>query len=222
MQKMFKRLVIKLLLTSALLINSQLKGQDDNGSQIRIQTIAGNNISTFRFRDSEQSKDKELSWKYSSMAGIGIERVGKKSTVNVGLATRSAGAYSDFDNIFIEWSTRYIDITVSYAFKIIHFKNNSLHIGTGISYSLLSNAIQQIGNERFNMIKEQSISSTDFLLNNSLILKHNITESIDLSLGYRFGLGLKNIEKTETLVNGENQNTRNIYHAILLGVSFKI
>lgn len=213
------RIALGIFLLFGLMLSNQLQAQEENGAQIRIQAMAGSQVSNFRFRDSEKSKDEELSWKNGSMAGIGLERYGKKSIISMGLSTRSAGAFSEFENLLLEWSTRYTDISASYSYKVINLNKSSLYVGTGMSYSLLSSAYQQIGNERFNMLTEKTIATTDFLWNNSLMLKHNITESMYLNLGYRLGLGIVNLE---TGVNGANQNTRNIFHALTIGVSFRI
>jgi hypothetical protein len=121
------RIAIVILLLFELMQGNHLQAQayKKDKAHIRIQVMAGAQTSTFRYRDSDKSRDEELSWKNGSMAGIGIERCGKKSIIGLGLATRSAGAYSEFDNNPLEWNTRYTDISVSYSHRVIDLYERS-------------------------------------------------------------------------------------------------
>lgn len=188
-------------------------------AQSQMHVKAGKVFSTFLFRNSDNNRDETLKYVANNYLGISYDiAVGQRHLFRPEIAYREAGARSQINNLKLSWDLKYFDFNFSYLFKTYGNQKFSLYQGFGPSFGYLLAGEQYTGLNYVDLKENKSLKTTDFGLNFIANAKLRIIDSLYLSVEYRYGLGLQQIEKD---ANKPSQVTRNRYHGVLLGLSFK-
>lgn len=177
-----------------------------------ITLVGGMNYSSFLFKDSEGSKDKTLDYAMYNSFGANFNFTKGKHTIRPELMFRQAGAKSDADGLALSWKMNYLDVNFAYLYSILNTNKFSISPGVGIGAGYMLNGEQYIGEVRYSVAETQALKRFDFGFHGLTNFKAYLTESFTISLEYRFGMGITQIEND---VNA--QISRNIYHSALLG-----
>lgn len=189
--------------------------------QHQLHIKGGPTFSTFLFKNSESDRDESLKHINTSYFGVSYDLLfGDKHLVRPEIAYRSSGARSDLNNIPLRWELNYLDINVSYSFQLYAWEKVQLYMGLGPSMGILMGGEQQIGDRVYDVVEEESLKRIDFGFNFMGHSKFLISENLFLTLEYRYGLGVLQVESNVN--QPEEQTSRNRYHAILAGLAFNL
>jgi hypothetical protein len=207
--------MLKVFSFSFLLLSTQLIGQEFKLTHFNL--TGGNTFSTFLYTNSEGKPDQGLHATMLNSFGINGSIIKGKNCLRPELLFRQAGAISGVNTTSVEWKLNYLDFNVGFLYSIIRSNRSSLSpgIATGISYML--NGEQFIGTTRYSLTETKALSRLDATVTGILQYKNHVSENVDLSIEYRAGMGLMQIERD---VNA--QKTHNFCQSILLGIGFKI
>ena len=183
----------------------------------QICVVGGKNVSTFLFRDSEGNKDKTLDMTSLNSFGINASWMNEKSTLRPELLFRQAGAKSDVNGLPLSWKMNYLDLNMGYLYAILKTERFSISPGLALGFGYLLNGEQYIGTMRYSLLETRSLSRYDFTAQGMSQFKVQLSEDINLSLEYRIGMSVLQIEKDVTA-----QKTHNVFQSALLGIGFSI
>lgn len=190
-------------------------------AQNQLQVKAGQTFSTFLFRDSQDDKDESLKHISTNVLGLSYDMLfGEKHLVRPELIYRSAGARSDINNIPLRWELHYLDLNVSYSYQIYGGEKFQLYQGVGPSMGILMGGEQQMGQFVYDVVETESLKRIDLGVNFMAHAKFMLTDDLFLSLEYRYGLGLGQIESNVNQTT--EQISRNRYHGAIVGLSFNL
>lgn len=188
-------------------------------AQHHIEIKSGVNFSSFVFKDSKSIKAKDLTHVFNNYSAISYEAhlgKNKRHIVRPELGFRQSGARIIKDKTKYEWKFNYLDVNLTYMFKFLGNDNYGLHVGAGPNLGFLLTGEQSIGEEYYDVIDENQIKILDVGLNFLANAQFKVSKNIFVSVEYRYGLGLLNIE------SDEDQRTRSTNHYILAGLLFNL
>ena len=183
----------------------------------QISLMGGKNFSSFRFRDSDGNKDKTLDFVALNSFGINANFSANKHILRPELMLRQAGAKSDINGTALSWLMNYLDLNVAYLYSFLQTERFSVSPGLAVGFGYMQSGEQYIGTMRYSLVSTKALSRFDCGLQGITNFKAQISENINLSFEYRFGMGITQIEKDVT-----PQKTYNIYHSALLGLGLII
>ena len=174
-------------------------------------------ISTFKFTDSEGSKDKSYSASYS-----GAYSVGYRNATDFGLIIRAsigmhkAGATLMYDSANYMWTLQYADakLGVGYIYNGDRF-SPYLTVSSYLGFLLKAN--QTLNNQDFDIKKSKSLTNIDQGILISSGVQITLSDDISAYTEFSYRMGLKNIE-----TNDNGQKATNIAYALTLGLAFTI
>lgn len=181
-----------------------------------VRLVGGKNFSNFMFKDSDNQKDQQLSYNMLNSFGVNLNFKSDKHVLRPELLFRQAGATSDFNGTPLSWKMNYIDINVAYLYEALSFNIFTVSPGIAIGGGYMMNGEQYIGENRISIIEEESMKRFDLGFHGIASIKANVSQQLYLSLEYRGGMGIIEIETDDT------QTTRNVYHSAILGIGFKL
>ncbi len=182
-----------------------------------INLIGGKTFSTFIFRNSESEKDETLQYTMNNSFGINLQLESGSHVLRPEIMFRQGGAKSDFAGTALSWKLNYLDLNFGYLYKVINSDRFEVSPGVAIGAGYLLNGEQYIGTTRYTIAETKSLNNFDLGAQGIANFKAKLSESMSLSLEYRFGAGLIQIEND---VNP--QKSRNIYQSALLGIGIRI
>jgi hypothetical protein len=182
-----------------------------------INLIGGRNFSTFSFKDSDGAKDQTLDYVGLNTFGINFNLTSGRHILRPELSFRQAGAKSDYDGIPLAWKMNYLDVSLAYLVNVLNSDRFVVAPGIGLGAGYMLNGEQYIGNTRYSITDTKSLKSFDFCFQGLTHFRANLSENISLSLEYRFGMGITQIENDMNA-----QQSRNIYQAALLGIGLRL
>jgi hypothetical protein len=197
------------------LINCYSFSQDFKLKEFSI--VGGKNYSTFLFHDSKGNKDKSLDVISLNTFGANASMVNGKSSIRPEFIFRQAGAKSDADGLPLSWKMNYVDLNLGYLYSVFQSNRFSISPGLALGFGYMMNGEQYIGNMRYSLVDTKALSRFDCTAHGLTNFKLQLSEDINLSLEYRIGLGIKQIEKDQT-----EQKTRNLFQSALLAIGFFI
>ncbi len=209
---MFKQLIFGLLL---LLIAQTSKAQEF--SLRSLDLVGGKQFSNFLFKNSADKKDQSLEYQMYNSFGLNATFTSDKHTIRPELLLRQAGAKKTLENTAVTWKMNYFNFNIGYGYHL--FKNERFEIqpGAAIGVGYLLNGEQLIGDTRLSITEEESMNRFEFSTYGFSNFRAHLSESISLSLEYRFGIGINQIEN-----ESNDQQTRNVYHGALLGIGIAL
>ena len=189
-------------------------------AQHHLHLKSGFSFTSFVFKDSKSLKTKDLNHVFNNYTAISYDsHLAKRHILRAELGFRQAGAKAILDQTKYEWKFNYLDLNVAYLFKFLGNEKYSLNIGTGPYLGFLINGEQSIGETYYNVKKERAINTVDLGLTFLTNAEFKVAENISVTLEYRYGLGLLNIENDKI---NPSQSTKNTSHYVLAGLSFNL
>jgi hypothetical protein len=191
-------------------LNAQLEAEG-------LTITGGKNFASFLFRNDANEKDEQMKYEMLNSFGVNASFISDRHVIRPELLFRQAGARSDFNGLPLSWRMNYAELNFAYFYSIFQKGIFDVRSGLGLSAAYMLNGEQFIGEQRFSIVEENAMNRFDLgfqLLANS---KAQLSDSFYLTLEYRFGLGITQIENEP-----DNQRTRNIYHGALIGLGFNL
>lgn len=183
-----------------------------------VELTFGNMYSSFQFRNS--AGDREGGYGYAALNSFGVNlnlRSGRH-VLRPCLGLRQGGAKTTIENTPVDWKLNYFDLSMGYLYKILHTDNLEISPGIALYGGYLLNGEQNIGeNSRLLMKDTGAIKSFDFGMQGIVNSRFQINDQLGFTLEYRFGYGMAQIEN-----DLEPQTANNLYHAVILGIGFRL
>ena len=229
----FNQLHNKLLLLGLLIsIASSVSLQ----AQSRLQIDASQQVTTFRFLDSDGILDKNYSPVYSGAYNAGYAyELDFGLFFKGGVGMRQAGATLVYDAANYQWDLQYLNTKIGAGYQYA-FGMFSPYITVSGYYGFLLKANQTNNNEDFDIIESGSIIRHDVGIVFSPGVNVNVTDAIRVFGELSYLKGLQNVEAEDNgqttisyLLGTKNmasdatgQVSTNIGYAITVGLSFAI
>lgn len=186
-------------------------------AQNQLHVKSGKTFSTFMFRNSEKTKDETLNHITNNFFGMSYDmHFGKLQVLRPEVSYREAGARSILNSQKLSWKLNYLDINMAYMLKILDFEKIKLYQGVAPGMAVLLAGEQFIGQEYHDLKAEKSIKNIDYGVNFILTSKIKVLENVFLTLEYRYGLGIYQIETNK---NQSAQTSRNRFHGVIFGLA---
>jgi len=200
------------LLTLLLLACYFVNGQNNFG------VFFSQNLSTFRFIDSEGNKD-DLKFTIKYAYGLTYQREFTENIFLEGLLSYSnKGANSSEGLMNLDWSFHYLNTAINAGYKIMYFCRLHPHGGLGVYYGRLLKANQFIGSEYYDLMPLNIISKNDFGVNIFAGLEYEYSNSGFIFLRLNQEMGLHQLEVSDQ----DSQRMYNRTFSIQIGFLFKI
>lgn len=186
-------------------------------AQNHLHVKSGRTFSTFLFRNSEDAKDETLKHVSNPFLGVSYDvNLGKYHVIRTEAGYRQSGARAELNNQKVSWTLNYMDLNVAYLFKVLDLEKVKLYQGVSPAVAFMTGGEQFIGTNYFDLKETESIKTLDYGINFLLNAKIKIIENVYLTLEYRYGMGLRQIEANST---GSSQVSRNRYHGAITGIA---
>ncbi len=182
-----------------------------------VTLMGGKNFSSFLFRNSDSEKDKTLEYTMNNSFGINLALEAGKHVLRPELMFRQGGAQSTFNGTSLSWKLNYVDLNAGYLYRLLQTERFSVSPGIAIGAGYLLKGEQYIGDARYSIVENKTLKRFDLTAHGIANFRATLSETISLSLEYRFGMGLVQIEND---IN--SQKSRNIYQAALLGIGIRL
>ncbi|MDF1570411.1 MAG: outer membrane beta-barrel protein [Bacteroidales bacterium] len=205
-------------------------------AQSRLLIDASQQVTNFRFMDSEGVLDKAYSPVYSGAYNVGYAyELDFGLFFRGGVGMRQAGATMVYDAANYQWDLQYLSTKIGAGYQI-ELGMFSPYITVSGFYGFLLKANQRINNEDFDIIESGAIIRHDVGIIFSPGVNVNISEAITVYGEFSFLKGLQNVEaesdgKTtfsyllgtgKMAEDATGQVSTNTAYAITLGLSFAI
>lgn len=204
-------------LTTTLVICSFTASYAQNMKLTDINLVGGRNFSTFIFKDSEGNIDKSIDYEALNTFGVNFNLMSGRHILRPELSFRQAGAKSDYDGLSLSWKMNYLDINFAYLINVINSGRFLIAPGVGFGAGYMLTGEQYVGITRYSIVETKSLKSFDVGFQCLAHFRANITDNLTLSIEYRFGMGITQIEN-----NDAEQKSRNMYHSALLGLGIRL
>lgn len=204
-------------LTFSLIIGIGFSAFAQDFSLNRVSVNGGKQFSNFLFKTSNDQKDQTLSYQMYNAFGLNASFTSSKHTIRPEIQFRQAGAGKTIQNTPITWKMNYFNFNIGYGYALLQTDRFEAQAGAAISIAYMLNGEQTIGESRYSIVEEQSMTRFELGTQGFANFTTFISDQISLSLEYRFGVGLNHIEN-----DNDDQKTRNIYHSALLGIGIRI
>lgn len=182
-----------------------------------IHVLGGKTYASFLYRNSEAQKDDYLSFTGLNSYGLNFNFSSDKHVLRPELMFRQAGATSESESLPVSWRMNYFDVNFAYLYKAIETSNFEVSPGIALGAGYMLNGEQFVGETRYDIANNEALKRFDYGFQGIANFKAKISYNFHVSLEYRFGMGISQIENDITA-----QQSRNIYHSALLGLGFVI
>ena len=182
-----------------------------------IELTFGNTYSSFQFKNSAGEKEGNYQYAGLNNFGVNFNLTADRHMLRPSLGMRQGGAKTTIEGIPVDWKLNYIDLSFGYLYKALKTDRLELSPGLALYGGYLLNGDQTVGDMRFPLAETEAIKPFDFGVQGMVNTRLNINKQFALSLEYRFGYGLAQIEN-----DLKPQTANNIYHALVLGIGFKL
>lgn len=209
---MIKYVFLAFVLCSSFIATSQ------DFSLKSVHLTGGKQFTNFIFTNSDNIKDQKLKYQMYNAFGMNANFTNKKHTIRPEIQIRQAGASTVLGETPITWKMNYFNFNIGYGYSLLENERFAIQSGAAMCIGYMLNGEQTIGDIRLSIIEEESMTRFEIGTHAFANFRAHITENIDLSLEYRFGIGLNHIENDIE----DTQKTRNIYQSALLGIGIRI
>lgn len=200
-----------ILIGIGIILFSLVKGQDQIG------ILFSQNLSTFRFIDSDSNKeDLDISINY----GYGFTYSKELSDlffISGLLSYDNKGATDVFDEEKLEWSFHYVGASINGGAKFT-LGRWSPKIGAGMYYGRLLKAEQYIGSQYYDLMSDDVLNKNDIGVNVFGGISYSFSKTGNIFLKLNQNMGLLQLEESE----GSNQKMYNRVFSIQTGFTFNI
>ena len=210
-----KKLLFSLCLTA---LTFGLKAQTGRSAH-QFNFNAGKTFSSFLFADTSGKEDENLRYRVGNTYNMSVGfALGKRHLLRPEIHYSEMGATSTVLDAPVEWKLNYVGVGTGYLCRLNKSDSLfSLSLGALMSYDYLLKGEQMMGDTRYNLQENDALK--DWNLNAGVLLnsRFKVTETLYLNFEYRFNMGLNQIEKKD-----QGEQTKNIGHKALLGLSFNL
>lgn len=182
-----------------------------------IDLVGGKQFSNFLFKNSADKKDQSLEYQMYNSFGLNTSFTSDKHTIRPELLLRQAGAKKTLENTAVKWKINYFNFNIGYGYLLFENEHFEIQPGAAIGVGYMLNGEQLIGDTRLSITEEESMNRFEFSTYGFSKFRAHLSENISLSLEYRFGIGINQIEN-----ESNDQQTRNVYHGALLGIGISL
>jgi hypothetical protein len=186
-------------------------------SESGLELILGVNNSNFQFTNSLGELQSEYMSQSSQLIGVQANRSSKRSSLRFGATFREGGAIYNEPNLSVSWKINYLGVSAGYLFAVIN--KPKIKIYPGLSYYLgyMLNGQQLVNQEIISLNDGKLIKKIDHGVEPLLGVKYRLFDNISLSIEYRLGLGLAQLEN-----NPMNQKTYNRFSSFVVGLGITL
>lgn len=189
-------------------------------AQNHFQVKSGKTFSTFLFRDSDKNKDETLNYITNNFLGMSYDfNLGKLHVLRPEVSYREGGARSVWNNRRLFWKLNYLDVNFAYFIKVLDFEKIKIYQGVAPGLGFLMSGEQYIGNDYFDVKATGALRKFDFGVNFMANAKIKVIENVFLTIEYRYGLGIRQIESNSAQTT---QVSRNRFHAAIFGIAIPL
>ena len=188
----------------------------NTNAQSSITIDASQNMTNFKFTNSDGERDKNYSPSYS-----GSYNVGYRYTTDFGLfagvrlGMRRAGASTVIDDANYSWDLQYFNANIDLGYQYTLGKV-SPYLAVSPYFGYLLRATQTLNHQDFNIINSGDLQKIDFGLFISPGVSFAANDYISIYTQFNYMLGLQNLE------TNEDQTSNNTLMGISLGLSINI
>jgi len=170
---------------------------------------------SFKFTDSDGNKlNSEYSGIFTGAYGVGYRLVTAGGfMVNVGAGMRKAGATMVYDEMNYTWDLQYASGKLGVGYMLVK-DNVSPYLSVSGYYGYLVRGFQTINNEDFNIVKSESVNTSDYGILVSPGIQLSVSENLATFIEFNYLMGFANLEKDES------QKSTNYAYGLTLGLSF--
>ncbi|MEX1003548.1 MAG: outer membrane beta-barrel protein [Crocinitomicaceae bacterium] len=202
---------LKLFTLSALVMSFSAFSQE---SSISIE--ASQNITNFKFVNSEGIQDKNYNVDYSGGYALGYRyKLDFGLFFGAKLGMRQAGATYVYDNTNYQWRLNYAEARLQLGYSY-SFGKLAAHINVQPYFAYLLKANQRLNNEDFDIIDTGEMKRIDYGLFASPGVSFQANDYINIYLDLNYMFGLANLETNEA------QTSNNLLYGATLGAAFTI
>ena len=184
--------------------------------QSSITIDASQNITNFKFTNSEGEKDENYKANYSGGYSLGYRySLENGMFFPVKLGMRSAGASYIYDDANYSWKMQYAEARLGVGYNY-SFEKFAVHLSATGYFGYLLKANQRLNNEDFDIRDSGTINTSDYGVFISPGINYQANELINVYLDLNYMLGLANLE------TDESQESKNTLFGATLGLAFTI
>ncbi|MDX1652184.1 MAG: outer membrane beta-barrel protein [Brumimicrobium sp.] len=185
-------------------------------AQSSITIDASQNITNFKFTNSQGERDESYNPNYSGSYSLGYRFTtdfGLFGGIKVGM--RNAGASLVYDDANYSWNLQYFDsrLDIGYMYSFDRF---SPYLAVSPYFGYLLRATQTLNHQNFDIINSGDLERTDYGLFISPGVDFRVNDLVSVYSQFNYMLGLQNIETVE------NQESNNTLLGLTLGLAFTI
>ena len=176
--------------------------------------------STFKFTDSDGKTDPNINSAIHYSYALNYNKIFPFGLyIRPEIGYKNFGANSSIYNQKLDWSLHYLDFNIGAGY-IVGKKKLKPFIGASFYLSYLFKALQTIGSDSYNMIKENAIKNIDYGLNFYAGLNYSFTDAASVFLGYEYTAGLNQLELNSK--PGQSQKLFNNAMSINFGLAYRL
>jgi hypothetical protein len=205
------------LLTTFFLLGVILTSNAQGMALSDIELAFGNTFSSFQFKNSAGEKEGNYQFTALRNFGVNFNLTDHRHVLRPSLGFRQGGAKTTIEGIPVDWKLNYLDLSVGYFYKALKTERLEISPGLALYGGYLLNGEQNVGEMRFQLAETKAINPFDFGVQGMVHSRFNVSEQFAISLEYRFGYGIAQIEN-----DVQPQTSNNIYHALVIGVGFRL
>lgn len=202
------------LMALVLILSFMTTTASAQNSSITIE--ASQNVTNFKFTDSDGNIDDSYSPLYSGGYALGYRYALDQGLFFSGkLGMRNAGATYVFDDTNYSWDLQYAEVRLGIGYNY-SFGKFGVHLSAQPYFAYLLKANQRLNNEDFDIRDSGILNETDYGVFISPGGNFTVSDYIAVYVDVNYMLGLANLE------TDESQTSNNTLIGATLGVSFTI
>lgn len=205
--------ITKVALSFILIVN--LSGVA-NSQESNITIEASQNMTNFKFIDSQGVRDESYKVNYSGSYNLGY-RYQTDFGLFIGLKVgmRGAGASLIYDDVNYSWDLQYLNTNLDVGY-MYNFDRLSAYLAVSPYFGYMLRATQTIDSKDYDIINSEDLQKTDYGLFISPGIDFKVNDLVSVYTQFNYMLGLQNIETVE------NQTSNNTLMGLSLGLSFML
>lgn len=178
---------------------------------------ASQQLTNFKFTDSEGTRDKNYLGNYSGYYSLGFRMLKESGFLfRAGAGMRNAGASLIYDEANYSWNLQYIEAKAGagYAYKM---EKLTPYLCVSPYFGYLLKANQTLNHQNYDIINSGSLNRMDYGVFISPGVQLGLSDAVSAYFEFNYMMGLANLE------TGDNgQVSSNIAYSICAGLAFSI
>lgn len=185
-------------------------------AQSSITIDASQNMTNFKFTDSQGDRDESYNPAYSGSYSLGYRYstdFGLFAGIKIGM--RNAGASLIYDDANYSWNLQYADakVDIGYMYTLDRL---SIYLAASPYFGYMLRATQTLNHKNFDIIDSDDLKKVDYGLFISPGVDFRVNDFVSVYSQFNYMLGLQNMETIE------GQESKNSLMGLTLGLAFNI